>query len=726
MNNRLDSTTERKDILARYKNLLQLCKPFLTADDLKIIRNATDLILEIYKDERDNQGQPYVFFPLGVASIVVEEIGLATTSIVCTLLYKPVQQGKLSLASVEEKFGKQTATIISDLNRITETSRNYHSLQSDNLRKFLLSLASDVRVLLIQIAIRLYKLRNIELFPINSRERMALEATYLFSPLAHRLGLYNMKGELDDLAMKITQPTTYLSIHKKLEDTQHLRSEFVNNFIKPIEQSLHDAKLKFETKWRTKRVHSIYRKMKAQQVEFEEVMDTFAIRIILESKPKNEKSDCWRAYSLITDVYPPNPKRLRDWISIPKSSGYESLHTTVMSPIGRWVEIQIRTRRMDDIAEKGFAAHWKYKGESSEEQLDKLLTSFREVLEDNNTSALDVLDTFKMNAYSEDVFVFTPKGDLVKLPKGATVLDFAFEIHSEVGAKCVGAKVNKRVVPLRQELKNGDQIELNLSKNQKPKQDWLSFVVTAKAKARIKKELNEIRLKQAEEGKATVKRKFRNWKIHYNDTLINQIIKHYKYKTAIDFYHDVAHEHIDLLSIKQFIQQPLKANEEEKVLQQPERQQAQQKSDLILFENKDFEGLNYRMARCCTPAEGDTIVGFVTLSGEVSIHRKNCNNAIRMSERYGYREIQVRWHSSVESFQEEIRIQGSDRVGIMSDISSEFHKDLKISLRSINLEAKGKNFEGILKVLIEDPEHLDVLLSRINKIPGVSKAGVSR
>ncbi len=726
MNNRLDTTTERKDILARYKNLLQLCKPFLTADDLKIIRNATDLILEIYKDERDNQGQPYVFFPLGVASIVVEEIGLATTSIVCTLLYKPVQQGKLSLASVEEKFGKQTATIIGDLNRITETSRNYHSLQSDNLRKFLLSLASDVRVLLIQIAIRLYKLRNIELFPVNSRERMALEATYLFSPLAHRLGLYNMKGELDDLAMKITQPTTYLSIHKKLEDTQHLRSEFVNNFIKPIEQSLHDAKLKFETKWRTKRVHSIYRKMKAQQVEFEEVMDTFAIRIILESKPKNEKSDCWRAYSLITDVYPPNPKRLRDWISIPKSSGYESLHTTVMSPIGRWVEIQIRTRRMDDIAEKGFAAHWKYKGESSEEQLDKLLTSFREVLEDNNTSAIDVLDTFKMNAYSEDVFVFTPKGDLVKLPKGATVLDFAFEIHSEVGAKCVGAKVNKRVVPLRQELKNGDQIELNLSKNQKPKQDWLSFVVTAKAKARIKKELNEIRLKQAEEGKATVKRKFRNWKIHYNDTLINQIIKHFKYKTAIDFYHDVAHEHIDLLTIKQFIQQPLKSNEEEKVLQQPERQQAQQKSDLILFENKDFEGLNYRMARCCTPAEGDTIVGFVTLSGEVSIHRKNCNNAIRMSERYGYREIQVRWHSSVESFQEEIRIQGSDRVGIMSDISSEFHKDLKISLRSINLEAKGKNFEGILKVLIEDPEHLDVLLSRINKIPGVSKAGVSR
>ncbi len=715
---------ERKDIISRYKNLLHLCKPFLNADDLKTIRTATELVLEIYKDERDSNNEPYVYLPLEIASIVVEEIGLATTAIVCSLLYQPVWQNKITIEEIREKFGDNVVRIILDLNKISETSENYHSLQSDNLRKFLLSLASDVRVLLIHLAIKLYKLRNIDLYPPKSRERIALEASYLFSPLAHRLGLYNIKGELDDLAMKITQPSIYLSIHKKLEETQHLRSEFVNSFIKPIEKSLFDAKLKFDVKWRTKRVHSVYRKMKTQQVDFEEVMDTFAIRIILDSKEKNEKSDCWRTYSLITDVYPPNPKRLRDWISIPKSSGYESLHTTVMSPIGRWVEIQIRTRRMDEIAEKGFAAHWKYKGENSESQLDQLLNSFREVLEDSNTNALDVLDSFKMNAYSEDVFVFTPKGDLIKLPKGATVLDFAFEIHSEVGAKCLGAKVNKRVVPLRQELKNGDQIELNLGKNQKPKQDWLSFVHTAKAKARIKKELNEIKLKQAEEGKDTVKRKFRNWKIQFTDTLINKILKQYKYKSAIDFYHEVAHERIDLLEVKHFILQPEKETEEDKTNLQSTKHTAQKKNDLLLFEDNSFEGLNFRMAKCCQPLEGDSIIGFVTLSGEVSIHRKTCSNAIRMSERYGYREISVKWSQSVESYQEEIRIIGNDRVGLMSDISSEFHKDLKINLRSINLEAKDKNFEGVLKIVVEEFDHVDVLIQRLNKIKGVIKVSL--
>lgn len=716
---------ERKSIISKYRHLLNVCSPFLTARDLNKIRKAIDLVLEAYKEERNRHGKPFVYYPLELARIVSEEIGLATTSIIVSLLYQPVKQGRLDKKMVKTVFGDQILSIIEDVIKITEASATYQSLQSENLRKFLLSLAGDVRVLMIQLAIRLYKLRHVDLYPENTRERIALEATYLFSPLAHRLGLYNLKGELDDLAMKVTQPELYSSIETKLNETQNLRSEFVSQFVKPITDSLEKNRFKYEIKWRTKKVHSIYRKMKSQNIEFEEVMDTFAIRIILDSKPKNEKADCWRVYSLITDTYPPNVKRMRDWISIPKSSGYESLHTTVMSPIGRWVEIQIRTRRMDEVAEKGFAAHWKYKGQKSEEELDKLLNNFRDVLEDSSLNTLDVLENYKMNAYSDEVFVFTPKGDLIKLPKGATVLDFAFEIHSEVGARCVGAKVNNRVVPLRQELKNGDQIELQLSKQQKPKQDWLSFVVTTKAKTKIKKELDNEKIKTADAGKEILKRKFRNWKIPFNDLIINKIIKNYKFKNALDLYCQISTENLNPIDIKAFL---LQAQAEEKVQETDKTTEFENKipepdktEGPILFNDQGFKGLKYRFAKCCKPVEGDAIVGFVTLSGEISIHRKDCSNAIGMSNRFGYREIQVIWRSASEGIHASLLLNGIDRSGMVGDISSVFGKETRISLRSISLDVKGKEFEGLIRVVASSAEILEVITQRLMRIEGVKK-----
>lgn len=716
---------ERKSILSKYRHLLSVCSPFLTTRDVNKIRKAIDLLLDIYKEERNAHGKPFVYYPMEVARIISEEIGLATTSIIASLLYQPVKQGRLDKKMVKNVFGEQILSIVEDVIKITEASSNYQSLQSENLRKFLLSLAGDVRVLMIQLAIRLYKLRHVDLYPENTRERIALEATYLFSPLAHRLGLYNIKGELDDLAMKVTQPELYVSIETKLNETQGLRSEFVSQFVKPITDSLDKNRFKYEIKWRTKKVHSIYRKMKSQNVEFEEVMDTFAIRIILDSKPKNEKADCWRVYSLITDTYPPNVKRMRDWISIPKSSGYESLHTTVMSPIGRWVEIQIRTRRMDEVAEKGFAAHWKYKGQKSEEELDKLLNNFRDVLEDSSLNTLDVLENYKMNAYSDEVFVFTPKGDLIKLPKGATVLDFAFEIHSEVGARCVGAKVNNRVVPLRQELKNGDQIELQLSKQQKPKQDWLSFVVTTKAKTKIKKELDNERIKTADAGKEILKRKFRNWKIPFTDLVINKIIRHYKFKTALDLYCQIATEDLNPIDIKAYLAQSQveeKNLEADKTTEFENKAPEPDKSDgPILFNDQGFKGLKYRFAKCCKPVEGDSIVGFVTLSGEVSIHRKDCSNAIGMSNRFGYREIQVVWRSASEGIHASLLLNGVDRSGLVGDISSVIGKESRVALRSISLDTKGRDFEGLIRLVASSSEILEIITQRLLRVEGVKK-----
>ncbi|MCF8372001.1 MAG: RelA/SpoT family protein [Bacteroidales bacterium] len=716
---------ERKEIILKYKNLLNLCKPFMSRQDMALIRKALDVALEAFKTKRLKNGSPYIFKSFEIARIVIEEFGLGRTSILSSLLYKAVDDGAITLVEVKKQFGEHVAHIIEGVNAIAAIAASKTSMQSDNLKKFLLTLAKDVRVLLLQLAIRLYKMRKIDQYPAADHVLIALETSHLYSPLAHRMGLYNIKGEMDDLAMRVNQPDIYRNIDKRMQETQIERDEFISKVINPLQTALQKKKIKATIKWRTKRVHSIYRKMKKQNVEFDEVYDKFAIRIILDSKLKNEKSDCWQAYSIVTDTYQPNPKRLRDWISIPKSTGYESLHTTVMGPGGKWVEIQIRTKRMDEIAEKGLAAHWRYKGGNGEAELDKLLTNFRDVFEQSGVDTADMYDSYKMNVYADEVFVFTPKGDLKRLPAGATVLDFAFDIHTDVGAKCVSAKINHKVVPLKYVLKNGDQIEIITSNNQKPKPDWLNFVVTSRAKSKIKKAIDEEKFKIAEDGKEIVKRKFKNWKITYDDESINKVLKHLKIKTSQDLYYQIAREKIDSLQLKAILLNGTKT-ESTPIAEQhgpkPENGKSAEKNGYLLS-NKDLQGVDYKLAKCCNPTQGDSVIGFVTIGQGISIHKSNCPNALKMSESIGYRQVDVDWNMPAESFHTNIKISGTDRLGLIAEISGVVKKDLKLKIQSINLnKTEGKEFEGYLKVFVEDKKHLGHLLQRLLKIEGIKKA----
>lgn len=716
---------ERKEILLKYKNLLNLCKPFMNRQDMGLLRKALDIALEAFKTKRLKNGSPYIFKSFEIARIVIEELGLGKTSIISSLLYKAVGDGAISVEEVKIQFGDHVAHIIEGVTAISAIAASKTSMQSDNLKKFLLTLAKDVRVLLLQLAIRLYKMRHIDSYPLEDHELIALETTHLYSPLAHRMGLYNIKGEMDDLAMRVAQPEIYHNIDHRMQETQIERDEFINKVINPLQSALQKKRIKATIKWRIKRVHSIYRKMKKQNVEFDEVYDKFAIRIVLDSKLKNEKSDCWQAFSIVTDTYQPNPKRLRDWISIPKSTGYESLHTTVMGPGGKWVEIQIRTKRMDEIAEKGLAAHWRYKGGNGEAELDKLLNGFRDVFEQSGTDTADMFDSFKMNVYADEVFVFTPQGDLKKLPAGATVLDFAFEIHTDVGAKCVSAKINHKVVPLRHTLKNGDQIEIITSNNQKPKPDWLNFVLTSKAKTKIKKAIDEEKFKIAEDGKEIVKRKFKNWKIAYDEENINKILKHLKLKTALELYYQIATEKIESLRLKAILQHETKPEIDTGAGihgAKPENDKAAQKSN-SLFSNKDLQGVDYKLAKCCNPTQGDSVIGFVTIGQGISIHRSNCPNALKMSENIGYRQVEVDWNMPAESFHTNIKISGADRLGLVADISAIIKQDLKLRILSVNVDKNEKGeFEGHLRVFVEEKKHLAHLIQRLLKIDGIKKA----
>ena len=697
--------------------------------DIGQLRKALNIALEAFKEKRQKHGQPYIFKAFEIARIVIEELGLGRVSIISSLLYQVVHDGTISLAEVEKQFGEHVAHIIEGVNAISAIATSKKSMQSDNLKMFLLTLAKDVRVLLLQLAIRIHKMRNIELYPTEDHVQIALETTHLYAPLAHRMGLYNLKGEMEDLAMRVEKPDTYRSIDKRLQETQVERDEFITKVINPIQTVLQKKRLKASIKWRTKKVHSIYRKMKKQNVDFHEVYDKFAIRIVLDSKLKNEKSDCWRAYSMVTDIYPPNPKRLRDWISIPKSNGYESLHTTVMGPGGKWVEIQIRTKRMDEIAEKGLAAHWRYKGGNGEEQLDQFLNNFRDVIEQSDNDAPDLYDSFKMNVYSDEVFVFTPKGDLKKLPAGATVLDFAFDIHTDVGAKCVSAKINHKVVPLRQTLKNGDQISIITSNNQKPKPDWLNFVVTSRAKAKIKKAIDEEKFRVAADGKEIVKRKFKNWKILYNDENIRIVLKSLKIKTSQELYYQVATEKIESLQLKSIILENQK-NELEQVNGHKETKTEtiqdnghQQEQLEVSLRNQDLAGLDYKLAKCCNPTQGDSVIGFVTIGQGISIHKANCPNAIQMANNLGHRKVDVSWNKIGDSFHTTVKISGEDRFGLLSQISGVADKDLRLKIQSINFDTKSQGlFEAFLKVYVEEKNHLSTLIQRLQKVDGVKKA----
>jgi GTP pyrophosphokinase len=714
-----DVEQEKIEILNRYRGLLRVSKGTREEGDGRIIRKAFELAVEAHKDMRRKSGEPYIYHPIAVARIAAEEVGLGTTSIVCALLHDVVEDTDYTLEYIEKEFGPKVANIIDGLTKISGYFDQSSSPQAENFRRMLLTLSDDVRVILIKLCDRLHNMRTLDHMSRKGQLKIASETKYMYAPLAHRLGLYAIKTELEDLSLKYTEPEVYTEIKSKLKATKEQRNRYIRSFIKPIKMELEQLGLEIEIKGRSKSIYSILQKMQKQNVEFEQVYDLFAIRIIADSQGDREKLDCWNIYSIVTSIYRPNPDRLRDWISSPRSNGYESLHTTVMGPKGKWVEVQIRTIRMDEIAEKGYAAHWRYKqGNDSDSGLDQWLGKIREILENPQDSAIDFLDDFKLTLYNEEIFVFTPKGDIRKLPKLATALDFAFDIHTEVGSKCIGAKVNGKLVPLSHELKRGDQIEIITSAKQKPTKDWLEYVVTGKAKTKIKQVLKEEKRRKAADGKEILGRKFRNWKLPLNTENMRILCLYFGIMSEQDFYVLVAEDKMPKsnLTYKQIIAQ----HKDKKELKKGERPVTANKkvSDLIIGEDDQLE-LDYSFAKCCSPIPGDDVMGFITVGEGIKVHRTNCKNAERLMSNYGYRIIKARWAGFPlihHSFSAALQVTGIDGVGLVSKVTDIISKELEVNMKSVSFKATDGTFVGNLVLEIDSTEHLEELIANIRAI----------
>ncbi len=716
-----DIIEENKEIAGRYRQLLKVSKWSREKGDVTIIRKAFDLALEAHKPMRRKSGEPYIYHPIAVAKIAAEEIGLGTTSIVCALLHDVVEDTDITIEEIEAQFGSKVANIIDGLTKISgvfDTS----SPQAENFRKMLLTMANDVRVILIKLCDRLHNMRTLEHMSDKGQLKIASETTFIYAPLAHRLGLYAIKTELEDLSLKYTQPTLYQDLKQKLSATKEQRNKYIRSIIKPLKQEFDELGIKYEIKGRPKSIHSIYSKMVSKKLEFEDVYDLFAIRIIIDSDPEDEKMDCWNIYSIITSIFKPNTERMRDWISIPKSNGYESLHTTVMGPKGQWVEVQIRSTRMDDIAEKGYAAHWKYKGKDENSKatnsLDNWIQQVREVLETQEGNALDFIDEFKMSLYADEVFAFTPKGMLKKLPQSSTALDFAFEIHTEVGAKCLGAKVNGKLVPLSYEVKNGDQIEILTSNKQKPNKDWLAFVKTGKARTRIKQSLKDNKRVVANLGKESLSRKMRNAGYVINTENMNKLIAFYKVEDELELTYQIGEGIIDKEKIKlQEIFVETKSTHKAGIVKEFNTLKSKTKNELILGD--DNVEMDYSMANCCNPIPGDKVIGFITVMGEIKIHQTSCKNAANLMSRFGYRIIKANWSDDVttqEDFEAALEISGIDSLGLVSKVTDIVSKQLKVNMKSISFESLDGTFIGKLKVQVSDTEHLDQLMNELKSI----------
>ncbi|MDL5049516.1 bifunctional (p)ppGpp synthetase/guanosine-3',5'-bis(diphosphate) 3'-pyrophosphohydrolase [Oscillatoria amoena NRMC-F 0135] len=725
----IDVEAEKQEILKRYRHLLRSCRHNLEKGDKQLIRSAFDMALEAHKNMRRKSGEPYIYHPLAVAQIAAQEIGLGTTSIVCALLHDTVEDTDITLEVIRLNFGDKIAMIIDGLTKISGVFDQTSSLQAENFRKMLLTLSEDVRVILIKLADRLHNMRTLQSMSRKSQLKIASETLYLYAPLAHRLGLYAIKTELEDLSIKYSEPEMYFDIVQKLQDTKAQRNKYIKRFIEPIEQRLEEEGYAFEIKGRPKSIFSILNKMRKQGVPFEEVYDLFAVRIILDVPVQDEKADCWNVYSIVTDSYFPNPDRLRDWISAPKSNGYESLHTTVMGPEGNWVEVQIRTRRMDEIAEKGYAAHWKYKdakGGGGESSLESWLARVREILESPDANAIDFLDDFKLNLFAEEVFVFTPKGELRKLPANSTALDFAFDIHSDVGYRCIGAKVNNKLVPINHRLSNGDQVEILTASRQKPSEDWINFVVTAKAKSKIKQILREEKKRVAEDAKEMLERKFRHNKIAFTNDNLNLLANYYRFASSLDLLYSIAtgkfdKDKLDLVNVFDSINNPQRKESKQEqvatgVVKPSKKPKVRAANEIILGD--DYDDLPYDFAKCCSPIPGDEIFGFITVGEGVKIHRTSCPNAIRLMSNYGYRIIKAQWaHSPIkseQSFLAGVHITGIDSVGVISKITDVVSKDLAVNMKSITVEShEDGTFDGRIMLFISDTEHLNTLIQRI-------------
>ncbi len=723
----LNEEQEKKLILREYRALLRSLKPKLKPGDKELIRHSFEMAADAHKTMRRKSGEPYILHPLAVAQICVEEIGLGVRSTICALLHDTVEDTDITQEDVQREFGTEIARIVDGLTKISNVIDVNASQQAENFKKILLTLTDDPRVILIKLADRLHNMRTLESMKREKQLKISSETVYVYAPLAHRMGLYNIKTEMEDLAMKYLELDTYKEIARKLAETKRERTRYINEFIRPIKEKLDKGHYKFEIQGRPKSIHSIWNKMKKKGVSFEEVYDLFAIRIILDSPQEKEKQDCWSVYSMITDEYTPSPERLRDWLSNPKNNGYEALHTTVMGPQGKWVEVQIRTLRMNEIAEKGLAAHWKYKEDTSDEsRFDKWFQQIREVLNTQDTDSVDFLQDFKTSFLAEDIYVYTPKGDVKMLPVGSTALDFAFSIHSAVGSQCIGAKVNHKLVPISHKLRSGDQVEIITSAKQKPNEDWLGFVVTAKARAKIKDALKEVKRGIAEEGKYTLQKKLEGLGAAYNQHNIDELTNFYKLNSSLDLFYDIAVKHIDLRELKEFsvlgdkIEMPKPVRPHVEIKSDAALSSlAKKDAELIIF-GESSDKIMYTLANCCKPIPGDDVFGFVTTGKGLTIHRTNCPNAAKLLANYGHRVVKTKWAKNKEiSFLTGLKIIGLDDVGVIHKITNLISGEMKINISALTVEANEGIFHGNIKVFVHDKEELEHLVERLLKLSGI-------
>ena len=717
---------EKKEILNRYRGLLRSSRRKFDDDDKKMIRKAFNVAVEAHKDARRKSGEPYIYHPIAVARIVAEEIGLGATAIACALLHDVVEDTDITLKDIEGMFGKKVASIIDGLTKISGVFDASSSLQAENFRKMLLTLADDVRVILIKLADRLHNMRTLESMERTKQLKIASETLYLYAPLAHRLGLNNIKTELEDLGLKYTEPEIYNDLDKKLKDTQAERARYIHRFIIPLREALHEQKIKFRIFGRPKSIYSIWSKIKNKNVPFEEVYDIFAIRILIDSPPEQEKADCWRVYSIVTDFYYPNPDRLRDWVSTPKANGYEALHTTVMGPNGQWVEVQVRSERMNEVAEKGYAAHWKYKQGSTdhpEDPLEEWLRKIRESLSNPDSNALDFIDDFKLNLFADEIFVFTPKGEMRSMPVNSTALDFAFDVHSEIGTKCIGAKVNHKLVPLSHKLNSGDQVEILTSNKQTPKLDWMNFVVTAKAKSRIKEFLKEEKTKLVDKGREEIRAKMHQYKLEFNEPTLKRFAAFLKLPDSSELFYRMAMGTLTNKEIKDFVKvkdKPIEPQVPAQTLEQLVSNKRGKSDFLVIGDNLD--NLEYKLSPCCSPIPGDDVFGFITIHEGIKIHRVNCPNAIELMSNYAYRIVKAKWTSQkLISFLAGIKVIGIDKMGLVNGITQVISNELNVNMRYISFDTNDGTFEGNIMVFVHDTAHLTSLMKKLEKVDGVIK-----
>ncbi|WP_196894276.1 RelA/SpoT family protein [Aureivirga marina] len=722
---------ENKEIAKRYKDLLKGTYQKLSEEDKKLIRKAFDIALEAHSEQRRKSGEPYIYHPIAVAKIVAYEIGLGATSIAAALLHDVVEDTDYTIEDMEQLFGETIAKIVHGLTKISNLDHSQDiSIQAENFRKMLLTLNDDVRVILIKIADRLHNMQTMDSMPPHKQLKIASETLYIYAPLAHRLGLFNIKTELEDLGLKYTEPDVYNGIVEKLKNESDDREAYIESFSDIIRESLDNEGFEYKIKGRTKSIFSIRKKMRKQGVTFDEVYDKFAIRIIYKSSRKNEKFDAWKIYSIVTDNFQPNPSRLRDWITQPKSTGYESLHITVMGPKGKWVEVQIRSERMDEIAERGYAAHYKYKhGDAKESGLEEWLNRLKDTLENPNMSAVDFVEDFKLNLYSKEIFVFTPKGELKALPKDASALDFAFSIHTQVGMQCRGARINGKLMPISHVLHSGDQVEILTSPNQKPNVRWLDFVVTARARTRIKTALKEEEKLIAKDGKEILERKLKHLKVSLTEKVVNEMVNHFKLKTSLDLFYRVGVGSIDNKQIKEFVSKRSnafisffknkikKSSSNENIT----KEEINENFDLLVFGNEE-ERLEYSFGKCCNPIPGDKVFGFITVNEGIKVHKVDCPNAISMQANHAYRILKAKWiDSSRQDFSVILNITGTDKVGLIGQLTRVISNNMNVNIQSINIAGNDGVFEGKITVIVKNNSQLNRLIQSIQKIDGVEK-----